>query len=334
MPKVSVIIPAFNAAPLLGKTLESVLCQSFSDWEIIVVDDGSTDATADVAKGYISNHGHKIRLIRKENNGPASARNTGIESAAGAYIAFLDADDLWLPAKLQRQVDLFDAQPPEVGLVYCRAGRFDGDGLWKMPPEYRPQPVQGWAYEALLRVNMIPTLTVMARRSCFDRVGLFDESASVFSSEDFDMWLRICSLYRVCFFDQCLALYREHAGGINKNQERAYLAHNSVLEKHLAMAVAAGDRKKLHLLKAALARSRYELGYYHLRSGQMKKARATFDAALSLAPGSIRLRMVKGATRIPFQLLQRANSLWKRFFPAPVIVKSEKELQDLLAGNS
>ncbi|NEP84931.1 MAG: glycosyltransferase family 2 protein, partial [Okeania sp. SIO3B3] len=140
MPCVSVIIPAYNRADLIGETVDSVLAQTHPDIEIIVIDDGSTDNTADVLATY----GSALRVIRQANAGQQAARNAGIRAATGDYIAFLDSDDLWLPHRIEAQLQRFE-EVPEAGLVYCDAAVFDdetGQTLHKYN-DINP-PHEGW----------------------------------------------------------------------------------------------------------------------------------------------------------------------------------------------
>lgn len=179
-PLVSVIIPTYNRAKLLQQTVESVLAQTYPNVEVIVVDDGSTDETSEMLKGY----GERIVYIHQHNKGGTASRNTGIRVAKGEYLSFLDHDDLLLPTKIQRQMDILNARP-EVGLVHCGYYRMDKDGHYidivNFLPEgdVRPVIVYGcfcWSGGPLIR------------RECIEKVGEFDES--VWSS-DADMWLKI-----------------------------------------------------------------------------------------------------------------------------------------------
>jgi len=166
-PTVSVVIPAYNAERYIGETLESVLAQTYRDFEVVVVDDGSTDGTREIVRGY----GEPVRLVEQPNSGPAAARNRGVREARGEFIAFIDADDLWLPEKLALQVPLFDDE--EVGLVSCRVQLVDGSG--RPHPTYEREKVSGWAFEKLLEGNFIGTSTVVARREALEGAGLFPE---------------------------------------------------------------------------------------------------------------------------------------------------------------
>ncbi|NOZ24608.1 MAG: glycosyltransferase [Nitrospirae bacterium] len=192
----SVIVPTYNRAHLLGRALASVARQTYRDFEVIVVDDGSTDETAEVVKEFAS---LDIRYIRHENNrGEAAARNTGVLAAKGEFIAFLDSDDEWLSEKLQKQMEVFKHQSPEVGIVYSDMCEIDRNGrrrLWRSPTF---MPEDGFFYRKALdyQVYGIGIGSSVVRRSCFEKVGLFDERLSYYV--DFDFFIRLSKEY--CFY--------------------------------------------------------------------------------------------------------------------------------------
>lgn len=199
-PPVSVIVPAYNCATYLPRAIESVLAQSFTDFELLVVDDGSTDDTANVTNRYSADR--RVRFVRHgENTGPSATRNRGIRLSSGDLVAFLDADDDWARGKLEAQVKALASEEADVCGVGCRwlmpGGRevivskeppFSGDGL----------------YRELLFRNTIPgsSSSIMVRRRCFDEVGLFDEELR--AVEDRDMWLRLAARFRFVFVTEPL----------------------------------------------------------------------------------------------------------------------------------
>ncbi len=325
MIEVSVIIPTYNVCKFIDKTLDSVLTQTYSDFEVIVVDDGSTDQTVSIIKQYCGKHPEKIRLILKENSGPGSARNVGIRAAAGEYIAFIDADDLWLPQKLEKQIAYFKTQSSEVGLVYTDARKFDDDGIWVLPEKYRRKRSEGWIYKELLKRNMIPNQSVIARKKCFDDVGLFDESLELI--EDHDMWLRIAMKYKIVFLDEVLSLYREQSQGRSKKVETTIKRSNGVIEKHLKMAE--GNSELEDLLKNILSHRLYSLGYFYLRGGHMKDARKIFKRSYSIR-FQLKTYFMKIATFVPFYILDVFNNTLKSVFKPPEIIKSKDDLKKLL----
>lgn len=187
-PQVSVIIPTYNRAWIVKEAIDSVLAQEFADYELIVVDDGSTDATAEVLSGY----GERICALRQKNKGVSAARNKGIQSAGGNLIAFLDSDDLWLPSKLDRQVAFFQKHPHAVA---CQTEEtWIRNGL-RVNPKKRHRKPSGMIFEPSLELCLVSPSAVMIRRSLFDQVGLFDESLP--ACEDYDLWLRISCRFPV-----------------------------------------------------------------------------------------------------------------------------------------
>lgn len=267
MPKVSVIIPTYNCEKYICEAIDSVLNQTFQDFEIIVVNDGSTDNTKDVLAKYNG----RIRYFYQENKGVSSARNMGIKEANGEYIAFLDSDDMWLKDKLKTQVKILDSRS-EVTLVYGRAKRIDQHGIvLDIKPTYPAIDAEG-----LLEGNRISTMTVMARKACFEEVGLFDKTIIV--GEDTDMWIRIALRYKIVFLNEIQAIYRFHGGNISNNMEEAYKGHIKILKKLFFQEVVNQFSKKN--LKNLLSKEYYSLAriYFHK---QMKYKLALKFALLS-----------------------------------------------------
>jgi glycosyltransferase involved in cell wall biosynthesis len=190
-PVVSVILPTYNRGHFIGEAVASVLSQSFTDFELIVVDDGSSDNTAAVMQGVAD---PRVIYLRQVNKGRSNARNHALSRARGHYIAFLDSDDLYMPGKLTMQVDYLDAHPA-TGMVYTSAHCIDYSGN-PLAENYRAS-VSGWIYTsiAFFRPVTITLPTVMARRELFAQTGGFDENMHRF--EDTDMWRRISKLARI-----------------------------------------------------------------------------------------------------------------------------------------
>lgn len=202
-PTISVIIPTHNRSDLLPLTLESVLVQTYPNLEIIVVDDGSTDNTAEIIAPYTG----RVMYLRQANKGPGAARNTGIQHASGDYLTFLDDDDLIMPEKLARQAQLLAAKP-EAGVVYCGFYTMDESGnyldkAWSLP--------EGAILKELICGDFIWTGAPLIRRHCLEQVGQFDES--LLTSQDWDMWLRLAQagFYFACIREP-LGAYRIHPG--------------------------------------------------------------------------------------------------------------------------
>jgi glycosyltransferase involved in cell wall biosynthesis len=229
-------MPAFNAEEYIAESIRSVLAQTYPTYELIVVDDGSTDNTAQVVGSFRSS---QIRYLYQSNKGLANARNTGIRASKGGLIAFLDSDDLWMEQKLALQVEaiereeadliysngyvFYDDKTDDESLVFAdpeghmRFGRIDGDEMFKF----------------LFPVNRIPVLSVLARKRVLEQAGLFDESLRYMGHEDYDMWLRL-ALNRAIFYGvkEPLARYRIHPRAMSRNVVNSLLAELEVFEKH------------------------------------------------------------------------------------------------------
>ena len=207
MPTVSVIIHTYNNEKFIAETVESVLNQTYKDYEIIVVDDGSVDGTRDALKPYMQ----KIRYHYKENGGIASAKNAGIKLSQTEYVAFLDHDDLWVSDKLQLQMECFN-ENTQAGLVYAKYTSFrDGKELRTKPEK----GYSGWIFKELLSKSFIQTSTVMVKKECLDAVGPYDESFSL--GDEYDMFLRISKKFQCGFIDKGLTKYRVHDANASKN---------------------------------------------------------------------------------------------------------------------
>ncbi|MEO8407580.1 MAG: glycosyltransferase, partial [Oxalobacteraceae bacterium] len=197
----------------------SVLNQDYPNIELIVVDDGSKDGTPDAAEKF----DRRVKVLRQDNSGPAAARNRGIAAASGDFIAFLDADDIWLPGKLALQVQYLQAHP-DVGVVFGGFLRWypqtGSSFMSALKPENLDSPLKlvpehsGWIYKDILLDSVICIITAMVRRSVIETVGSFDESLR--TGEDYDFWLRVSRQFRTAGFDRTLAYYRMHAASTTR----------------------------------------------------------------------------------------------------------------------
>jgi glycosyltransferase involved in cell wall biosynthesis len=224
MINVSVIIPNYNHTRFLRAAIQSVLAQTYRTFEIIVIDDGSTDNSREV----VAEFGEQVRYIWQENQGLAGARNTGILAARGDYIGLLDADDQWRPDFLKAMTSLID-QHPDGAVYYCLAQSMDVNGC-DLPQVFGgPVLPPDSMFAALLRANFLIPSTVVLRRSVALSVGLFDRSLR--SCEDWDLWLRL--LPKVKFFGTyaCLVRYRIHSDTLSTNLAGMQFAARSVIEK-------------------------------------------------------------------------------------------------------
>ena len=219
MPTVSVIIPTYNRPKFLERSLQSVYKQTFKDFEVIIVDDGSV-CRADnekIVDKYVRK-GMKIKYFYQKNIGAPGARNRGIKEAEGKYIAFLDDDDEFLPEKLERQVRLFEISSEKVGLIYTWAKEVDEKGNLLRK---HCISVRGNSLKEILKRNFIPSPSAMVRKECFDKVGLFDENFP--SCQDWEMWTRIASWYEFDVVEDFLVIYHKHFNfSIGKSRNALY----------------------------------------------------------------------------------------------------------------
>jgi len=200
MSKVSVIIPTYNRLPMVKEAVASVLAQEYEDLELIVVDDGSTDGTAEEIRKY----GGRVKLLlNTENRGVSAARNKGILHAKGKYVAFLDSDDLWVKGKLKIQAAFLD-ENPHYPLCYT-------DEIWirrgkRVNPRIKHAKFSGWIFDKCLPLCTISPSSAMMRKTLFAKVGLFDEALPV--CEDYDFWLRISIRFPIFFINRKLIIKR------------------------------------------------------------------------------------------------------------------------------
>lgn len=275
-PKVSVIIPTYNNAKFIGEAIDSVLNQTYQDFEIIVVDDGSTDNTEEV----LSKYKNRIRYIYQKNKGPAAAKNKGILASQSKYIATLDSDDIWLPQKLQLQVDLLDSNK-QLGLVYTDTYQvnIDDKSIDKETYFNRYKPCSGRVLDKLLFHNFIPSLTVMMRRSCLEKAGLFDES--LYTGEDWDLWLRIAEEFPIDYINIPLGKRRIHKTNVTrKSEERMILNDIKILKKRIEGKSNFPDHLR-KVLNRKFAHLYHLLGKEYLISGAMQKSREQFKITFS-----------------------------------------------------
>ena len=243
-PLVSVVIPAYNCAPFISETLESVYRQTYTNLEIVLVDDGSTDDTPSA----LAPHMDRIRYLYQENKGTAAARNAGIQMAKGDLIAFLDNDDLWFPEKIDLQVRVLQ-EHPECGLVFTDGKEIDGSRVLRdslmanhlqswidQRDDQDSRVMHGWLFNELITLNFICSASgVMVRKQSVKRIGGFDERIAI--ADDYDLYLRMARLYPMAYLRPCLYVWRyrkeSQSGSRNNRQYRWTKAMLPVLEKHL-----------------------------------------------------------------------------------------------------
>ena len=230
---VTVIIPAFNAENTIIRAIDSVRIQQIQPLEVIIIDDGSTDSTIDVVIKNIC-EGEQIHLVKMRNNcGVSAARNAGIRQAKGKFIAFLDADDIWLPGKIQKQIGVIE-QDPTITLISCNSRLVSESGMELKVGHINRPPVEGIeAWKTLLIYNFLPTPTILTYRSLVEEIGGFDESLMV--GEDLDLWIKLAAIGKVSVINEVLTHYYDSAGSLMKRHSSET---NSIvapmLEKHIS----------------------------------------------------------------------------------------------------
>jgi len=281
---VSVIIPTYNRRDYVCEAIDSVMAQTYTEFEIIVVDDGSTDGTGGLLQ---ARYGDRIQYVWQENQGESAARNRGIELAQGAYIALLDSDDSWEPCKLQRQIAVLEAAS-EVGLVFCLATMIDQNGksLPGLMGTVSSQLELTFARLCLGNFVTAGSSTAVMRRDVLNKIGKFD--IQIQYGEDWDLWLRMILETKFVFIPEPLAKIRLHRGG----QWRFPSAEKTtaVLEDHLYLLNRAfehfpGSTAMRKALEAkALAREYAKAAWAYYAFEQLEEGRACLESALALDP--------------------------------------------------
>lgn len=226
LPRIGVLIPTRNRLHTLPAALQSVLAQTWTDLEVLVMDDGSTDGTWEYLCALKD---PRVHFHRVENGGSAAkARNAGLSLLCNEWIAFQDSDDQWLPDKLEKQMQAVDAAPEPVGLVSARISRGVNGTDWVFPPPSIPLPPTH-AFEDMLRGNRISTAATIIRRDCIDRYGDFDESLPAL--EDWEYFLRLARNVPVAFVDEVLVYAPQSADSISQNLQNNIQAFQQILER-------------------------------------------------------------------------------------------------------
>lgn len=274
--KVSVVVTCYKYAHFLPFAVESVLNQTHRNVELIVVNDGSPDNTDEVMQRYLQDP--RVVYIKQENAGQAIAKNNGIDRATGAFIAFLDADDIWELDKLERQMPLF--ADPEVGVVYCRVSYMDDQGKpATVSLNEHHEPCRGWISQQIFIDNLIPFCAAVVRRECFATVGKMDPSFKM--GIDWDLWLRMSVKYKYDYVDARLLRYRVgHAGQMSKNYTQREADTMRIMRKFVS--------DNPGLLPASLVRWAFAYSYcnrgYHFRSKDRMRSLSYYFKAIGASP--------------------------------------------------
>lgn len=269
MPTVSVIIPTHNRASLLAVAVQSVLAQTFQDFEILIVDDASTDNTKEVVSALSDN---RIRYFRRDmSGGDAVARNLGIANSKGEYIAFLDDDDSWLPEKLDLQMNLFKISTFPIGGVHAGYMKIDLKSQKIVGLKFAEE--RGDIFNSILGENLINTSSVVIKKECIEEVGVFDESIPWCSDQD--LWIRISEKYHWDCVKEALVKYGEHQVKLTKNFKLKIAGKERIIKKH---------SKWLRLNPKAFCVHYHALGIIWCLIGDIGKGRSAFYKVLAVSP--------------------------------------------------
>lgn len=285
-PTVTVIIPTYNRARFISAAIDSVVSQTFQDFELIVVDDGSTDDTVAIVNGYGN---PRIRVLACAHEGLCRALNTALRHAQGQFIARLDSDDIWLPTFLATMITRL-REAPHTDVVYAVARAMDEEGRPLSALRGSPLRYPADAFCSLLYRDVTCNIAVVATKRCLEAVGGFDETMRW--NEDWDVWLRVAMHHRFTFIDQVVAQYREHADSMTREHGvQVAEQRGRVLEKAFALD---GLSPRAQALRPIAYRNLYfDLGFAHLARRQYRAAASTFRRAVqvSRAPVSSVVRL-------------------------------------------
>jgi glycosyltransferase involved in cell wall biosynthesis len=306
---VSVVIPAYNCARYLPETIESALSQTLPPLEVIVIDDGSTDDTAEVLARFEG----RIRHVRQRNLGISAARNAGIRIARGTLIAFLDADDIWLPSMLAQQCEALARTG--AGLAHTGFYNWDAATGEKSHPSRDNSLFDGYCYRKFFwNETGDPASAFTVRRACFDTVGLFDEAIPGGCCEDLEMWTRIARRFAFTYIEAPLVLRRQHDSNITRNSER--IAEGYFWAKQRALAADPELRRELgeKTVRSRLAQSAFSAGYGYFERGDGRTARRYFLQSLRYGRVRARTLALLGSTYLPQKTRERLRAIvqWRR----------------------
>jgi glycosyltransferase involved in cell wall biosynthesis len=311
MPRVSVIIPSYNCARYLGRAIDSVCEQTYKDYEIVLVDDGSTDDTKDVAMQY----GGKVTYLYQQNQGLSAARNQGISKASGELLAYLDADDAWYPEKLERQVAFLDAHP-ECGMVHSEMSIInEQDEVLhvRFYEETKRAVPQGYCLPQLLLRCHIQPVTVVERRNVFDLVGGFEKQLLV--AQDYLHWIMIAAEGQaVGYLAEPLGKYRWRAGSLIGNRPRLledYIRICDILLHEKPIASRHGE-KCADILRARSYKVQRELAYLDRIEGRNRSAKRRLASLIKHRPSQFELYVDLLKAYLPASLFSAVTQPEKR----------------------
>jgi glycosyltransferase involved in cell wall biosynthesis len=277
-PLVSIIVPVYNGTKYLESTVKTLMGQSYENFELLLINDGSTDnSNALIVK--LASTDNRIKPLNKVNGGIANARNYGIKHAKGEFVAFCDQDDFWLPNKLSEQVPLFENK--RVGLVYSFSMK-EYAFPTKQVITIRKDNGRGKVFSSLVAENLIPTCTVVVRKSIFEQVGFFNEKKSLMGVDDWDLWLRFSLVTEIDFVEEPLAIHVFHGDNYSSNHAAMHLAELVCLNE---LNVFINDRKIKTNEDWILIERNVHLRYYkdYMNDGLFNLAKQALSDASALS---------------------------------------------------
>ncbi len=303
MPKVSILLTCYNHLAYLPAAYDGILGQTFRDYEIIAIDDGSTDGTRE----WLSARTEPIKLIFNEKNlGTYGSLNLALAQASGDYVAILNDDDLWAPLKLERQLALFEAHP-KVGLAHTDGKFINGAGevVEGSPLGFEfPRTETGNVLLSLIYANKIIASAVLVKRQCFNELGGFNEN--YFGSGDWEMWMRVAEKHEIGFVPEPLTFYRVHGENASHKLDRIW-RDDEMLREWISSrsSVYAGMGYGKAELDSAMAHNQACLGTVKTLNGDAGAGRAAYAQSIKLAPGRFKSYLRYGATFLPRKLFRK-----------------------------
>jgi len=272
-PKVSVILPTYNRAHIIEKAIQSVLKQTYQDFEIIIIDDGSKDDTEKIIRGF-QEKDNRIKYIRFEENKGAAARNAGINMSKGEYITFQDSDDEWVIDKLEKQMKVIETSSENI-VVYCGFWRIDGDEKTYIP-DINISNREGNIHKELLKRNFIGTPSILLLKKNLEKIGMFDENLS--RLQDWDLAIRLSKYYNFKLIDEPLYISYVLSDSISANYEALIIAMQIILAKYQ------DEIYKDHKIIKAWSIKFNSIAKYLLDNNDIKKAKQLYWRAIKLYP--------------------------------------------------
>ncbi len=273
-PKVSIILPTYNRAHIIEKAIQSVLNQTYQDFEIIIIDDGSKDDTKKIIRGF-QEKDNRIKYIRfEENKGAAAARNAGIKMSKGEYITFQDSDDEWVIDKLEKQMKVIETSSENI-VVYCGFWRIDGDEKTYIP-DINISNREGNIHKELLKRNFIGTPSILLLKKNLEKIGMFDENLS--RLQDWDLAIRLSKYYNFKLIDEPLYISYVLSDSISANYEALIIAMQIILAKYQ------DEIYKDHKIIKAWSIKFNSIAKYLLDNNDIRKAKQLYWRAIKLYP--------------------------------------------------